>query len=76
MIAFGSEAGIPEDQLATLTQWVESGQYLTWAANSTQEFYTNEVSATPTGKLNGTEVPPEILADEAKLREFVTKNAG
>jgi protein-disulfide isomerase len=76
LIAFGSDAGVPQDQMETFTQCVESGQYLTWAANSTQEFYNNEVSATPTGKLNGAEVPPEILADQAKLTDYVSKNAG
>lgn len=76
LIAFGSDAGVPEAQLETFTQCVESGQYLAWAANSTQEFFNNEVSATPTGKLNGTEVPPEILADQAKLIDYVSKNAG
>ncbi len=75
LITFGSDAGIPDAQLETFTQCVESGQYLTWAANSTQEFYNNEVSATPTGKLNGTEVPPEILADQTKLLDYVTKNS-
>jgi len=76
LIAFGNDAGIPEAERETFTQCVESGKYLTWAANSTQAFYDNEVSATPTGKLNGSEVPPEILADEAKLAEYVSKNAG
>lgn len=76
LIAFGTDAGVPEDQRETFAQCVESGTYLVWAANSTQEFYDNQVTATPTGKLNGAEVPPEILADETQLKDYVSKNAG
>jgi protein-disulfide isomerase len=75
LIAFGGEAGITGADLDTFTQCVTDGTYLGWAANSTEVFYTSNIPGTPLAKLNGVEIPTEILVDQATLEQLVDEAA-
>ena len=71
LIAFGEEAGITGDALATFTTCVQGDTYIRWAANSTQVFYDAGIPGTPLAKLDGTEVPTEKLADPVALEQVI-----
>lgn len=71
LIGFGSSAGLAGAELESFSQCVNDGTYLAWAANSTDQFYTNQISGTPSGFLDGEPVGTEILADQTKLAELV-----
>lgn len=71
-IVFGTNAGLTDTGLESFTQCVNDGTYLPWAANTTEQFYTNQIQGTPSGVLNGQVVGSEILADQVKLTELVT----
>lgn len=71
LIGFGSSAGLAGPELETFTQCVNDGTYLAWAANSTDQFYSSQISGTPSGFLNGEPVGTEILADPIKLAELI-----
>lgn len=71
LIGFGSKAGLTGPELETFTQCVNDGTYLTWAANSTNEFYTNQIPGTPAGFLDGETIDTAILADQASLVEYL-----
>ena len=71
LIDLGSNAGIAGTDLESFTQCVNDGKYLAWAANSTEQFYINQIPGTPSGFLNGEDVGTEILADQVRLTELV-----
>ena len=75
LLAFGGDAGITGADLDTFTQCVADGTYLGWAANSTEVFYTSNIPGTPLAKLNGVEIPTEILVDQATLEQLVDEAA-
>jgi protein-disulfide isomerase len=75
LIAFGSDAGITGADLDTFTQCLTDGTYLGWAANSTDVFYTSNIPGTPLAKINGVEIPTEILVDQAALEKLVAEAA-
>lgn len=75
LIAFGGQAGIAGADLDTFTQCVNDGTYLGWSANSTEVFYTSNIPGTPFAKLNGVEIPTEVLVDQAALERLVDEAA-
>lgn len=75
LIGFGSDVGVTGADLETLTQCVADGTYLGWSANSTEVFYTSNIPGTPLAKLNGVEIPTEILVDQATLEQLIDEAA-
>lgn len=75
LLAFAGDAGITGAELDTFTQCVADGTYRGWAANSTDVFYTSNIPGTPLAKLNGVEIPTEILVDQASLEKLVDEAA-
>jgi protein-disulfide isomerase len=75
LIAFGGDAGIAGAELDTFTQCVADATYLGWSANSTEVFYTSNIPGTPLAKINGVEIPTEILVDQAALEQLVDEAA-
>ena len=71
LLAFGTQSGITGDALQTFNQCLTDGTYRAWAANSTEQFYNNQIPGTPSGFLNGEIVGLEILADPQGLVDFV-----
>jgi protein-disulfide isomerase len=75
LLAFAGDAGITGADLDTFTKCVADATYLGWAANSTDVFYTSNIQGTPLAKLNGVEIPTEILVDQAALVKLVGEAA-
>lgn len=75
LLGFAGDAGITGADLDTFTQCVADGTYLAWAANSTDVFYTSNIPGTPLAKLNGVEIPTEILVDQPSLERIVAEAA-
>jgi protein-disulfide isomerase len=75
LLAFAGDAGITGADLDTFTQCVADSTYLGWAANSTDVFYTSSIPGTPLAKINGVEIPTEILVDQAALEKLVGEAA-
>ncbi len=75
LIAFAGQAGIAGADLETFTTCVNDGTYRTWAANSTQIFYDSNLPGTPLAKLDGVEIPTEVLVDQAALEKLVADAA-
>jgi len=75
LIAFAGDAGIAGAELDTFTQCVADATYLGWSANSTEVFYTSNIPGTPLAKINGVEIPTEILVDQAALEQLVDEAA-
>lgn len=75
LIGFGGEVGIAGADLETFTQCVTDGTYLGWAANSTEVFYASNIPGTPLAKVNGVEIPTEILVDQASLEQLIDEAA-
>jgi len=63
LLQYGSEVGIAGDSLTTFTQCVTDRTYAPWAANSTQVFYEQGIQGTPFVRLQGNEVPSQLVAD-------------
>ena len=72
LIAFGGQVGITGADLETFTTCVNDGTYRAWAANSTQVFYDSNLPGTPFAKLNGVEIPTEVLVDQVALEKLVS----
>ena len=70
-IAIGGQIGLSGAELETFTTCVNDGTYRGWAANSTQIFYDSNLPGTPLAKLDGVEVPTEVLADPVALEKLV-----
>jgi protein-disulfide isomerase len=75
LLSFAGDAGITGADLDTFTKCVADTTYLGWAANSTDVFYTSNIQGTPLAKLNGVEIPTEILVDQAALEKLVDQAA-
>lgn len=75
LIEFGGAAGITGADLDTFTSCVNDGTYLTWASNSTSEFYGDNIQGTPHALLNGVEVPIGTVADAAALEKYIADSA-
>ena len=71
--SLAEQAGVAD--LAAFDQCVADGTYRPWAANSTQAFYDANVQGTPSGTLDGVEVPTPTLADQAALEQFIANAA-
>jgi protein-disulfide isomerase len=67
LISIAESSGITGDALTTFTDCLTSEKYAGWVANSYAAFNSEGVSSTPTGLLDGTEVPGDVLFDPAKL---------
>jgi protein-disulfide isomerase len=75
LLGFAGEAGITGAELDTFTQCVADATYVGWAANSTDVFYTSNIPGTPLAKLNGVEIPTEVLVDQVALENLVDEAA-
>ncbi|HYO20196.1 MAG TPA: thioredoxin domain-containing protein [Dermatophilaceae bacterium] len=71
LIDLGTTVGIDGADLATYTTCVQDGTYLSWSANSNQEFVTAGVGGTPTAYLNGVELNGSDLADIEGLTQKI-----
>lgn len=65
--AIADAVGITGDAKTTWSDCLSSKKYEGWVNNSYDAFSKEGVSSTPTGLLNGTEVPPDTMFDPAKL---------
>lgn len=65
----GADAGIQGDALTTFEQCVTDRTYAPWAANSTQIFYDQGIQGTPFVRLQGNEVPSQLVADAEAFAE-------
>ena len=61
LVNLGSAAGIADQE--TFKTCVEEGQHLKWAAVADEAFAASGVTSTPTIKLNGTEIPANLISD-------------
>jgi len=75
LLQLGTDAGITGAALDTFTQCLADRTYTGWAANSTDIFYTSNIPGTPLAKLNGVEIPTEVLVDQVALEKLVTEAA-
>jgi protein-disulfide isomerase len=71
LLSFATTAGITGAELDTFTSCLDAGTYQPWALNSTQVFYDANIPGTPLVKINGTEIDPSIVADQAKFEQAV-----
>ncbi len=67
LLDFGKQAGITGAAYTTFESCVKASTYLGWAVNSSNEMAANNITGTPTGVLNGQQLPQGTLADKAKL---------
>ncbi len=75
LIGIAGDVGISGADLDTFTQCFADRTYLGWSANSTDVFYTSNIPGTPFAKLNGVEVPTEVLVDQAALEELIAASS-
>lgn len=66
---FGSQVGIAGEDLTNFNQCVTDRTYAPWAANSTQQFYDQGIQGTPFVRLQGNEVPSQLVADPEAFAE-------
>lgn len=71
LIGYAEQSGITGDELTTFDQCLTDRVYLPWTTNSTEEFYSNGIAATPTVLLNGQQIDNSDAADPVKLQELV-----
>jgi protein-disulfide isomerase len=67
LLDFGKQAGLAGAAYTSFEGCVKANTYLGWAVNSNNEMGANNITGTPTGVLNGTQLPQGTLADKAKL---------
>ena len=75
LLDFGKQAGITGDAYTTFEKCVNDNTYLGWAVNADNEMSSHGISGTPTGILNGTELPQGTLSDKAALDAAVAAAA-
>jgi protein-disulfide isomerase len=75
LLAFGADSGITDAAFTTFSQCVTDGTYLSWAANTNQEFSAGEIGGTPAGFLNGEPVENAVLADPIALAELISSKS-
>lgn len=66
---FGVDAGIEGEALTSFEQCITDRTYAPWAANSTAIFYEQGIQGTPFIRLEGNEVPAELVADAEAFAE-------
>ncbi len=71
LIGFAETAGISGDDLDTFEQCFSDRVYLPWVTNSTEEFYNNQISGTPTVLINGQKVATADVMDPVKLQGLI-----
>jgi protein-disulfide isomerase len=71
LVGFAETVGIEGDALTTFEQCFADRVYLPWATNSTEEFYTNGITGTPTVLINGEKVETADVIDPAKLQQLI-----
>lgn len=72
LISLGESVGISGAGLGTFRSCVDAGTYRQWALNSTARFFDAEISGTPTGIVNGTQViSGQILGDPVELEKVL-----
>jgi protein-disulfide isomerase len=75
LIGFGADAGISEADLPAFETCVNDLTYAQWATNSYNVFIDTGVPGTPSGFLNGTEVPSGTLSDPAALEALIAEQS-
>ncbi len=75
LVEFGSTAGIAEQDQPTFEQCFVDRDYLPWATNSTEQFYANGISGTPTVLIGGEVVDTADVLDPAKLQQLLDEAA-
>jgi protein-disulfide isomerase len=77
LVALGSVAGVTGDGVPTFSKCVTEQEHLIWATVADDAFAASGVSSTPTVRLNGVEIPEEVLSanDPANFIEWVKANA-
>jgi len=75
LTGFAESAGISGPDLETFNTCLADGTYLDWATNSGIAFTSSPAQGTPFGLLDGVEVPSQVLADDAALRELISGGA-
>ena len=69
-------AGMADDELANFESCVREDRYLKWAVDSQAIFVKDKIPGTPYVKLNGVEVPQEVLASSAaEFEQWLRDNA-
>lgn len=71
LLSFGRAAGIEGPAYDTFAACVSDGTYKAWAANSTEQFYADGITGTPSGILNGVAMDNAQLADQEALTRLV-----
>lgn len=71
LLSFG-QGIMDETQFAAFSTCVSSGEYKSWVQNSYDLFSKEGVTSTPTGILNGKELPSDTLFDVAKITQAIT----
>jgi protein-disulfide isomerase len=69
LLDFGAQVGLTGDAQTTFNQCVTDRTYAPWAANSTQIFYDQGIQGTPFVRLQGNEVPSQLVADADAFAE-------
>jgi protein-disulfide isomerase len=75
LIDYGTDAGISESDLPAFETCVNDLTYAQWATNSYNVFIDTGVPGTPSGFLNGTEVPSGTLSDPAALEALIAEQS-
>jgi len=71
LLDFGKSVGITGDAYVKFAACYNNKTYNQWVTNSYLTFTNNGVTGTPTGYLNGKEIPIETLSDPTKLKAAV-----
>lgn len=72
LTAVAQSAGLTGEKLTKFIECSTNRVYEDWAKNSFEQFTKNGVTSTPTGILNGTELPSDTLVDPAALEKAIT----
>lgn len=75
LLALGEQVGLSGAELDAFGTCVADGTYVDWATSSGATFTVEGIAGTPFALLDGVEVPTQILADDAALREFIADPA-
>jgi protein-disulfide isomerase len=77
LINLGTDVGLAADDATTFSKCVTEQEHLIWATVADESFSASGVSSTPTVRLNGVEVPAEVLSSNnpATFIDWVKANA-
>ena len=73
LLQFGTDVGIEGEAYDTFETCFVERDYLSWAANTTEEFYGGGVPGTPAVYLDGEEMDRAVLLDPEALRETIAE---